>query len=140
MADVENMSPNGRVYSESGVKSRTKQSDALSSDVNSIVARHVAHKVPLPEGQRFTYGDFSDIESYHDCANRVKLAEREFMQLPASLRKHVHNDVGELLELVYDPSRRQELEAMGLVPGHVPAAAEPSEPVVEPVVDGPVDT
>lgn len=123
-------SPNGRVYSESGVRSMTKQSDALMSDVNGIVARHVAHKLPLPEGQRFSYGNFSDIGSFHECHERVRQAEIEFSKLPASVRKHCHNDPGEFIQMVFDPSRRPELEKLGLVEGHVPAAAD--VPVVEP--------
>lgn len=112
-----------RVYSDPGVKSMTKQSDALMSDVNGIVARHIAHKVPLPDGQRFSYGDFSDIGSFHDCHERVRQAQNEFMRLPASVRKHCHNDPGEFIEMVYDPSRRAELVELGLVEGHVPPAA-----------------
>lgn len=112
-------SPHGRVYSESGIKSLTKQSDALNSDVNSIVARHIAHRIPLPQATSARYGDFSGIRDYHEALNRVNAMNDSFSKLPANVRKHCHNDPGEFLDLVYDTSRREELELLGLVPKNV---------------------
>lgn len=126
--------PHGRVQQAGGGVSLTKQSDALHSDVNSIVARHVAHRVPLPSGEHYSYGDFSDFDSFHDAANRVKAAEDSFAKLPANVRKHCNNDPGEYLRLVYDPARRVELEELGMVPVQAPqdapAAAKPDVPAV----------
>lgn len=132
---VENFgSPNGHVYSETGVQSKTKQSDALTSDVNSIVARHIAHRIPFPDGMsRAMYGDFSDIGDFHSAVSRVRRMEDTFSRLPAHVRKHCHNDPGEFLAMVYDESRVDELVKLGLVPEVV----KPAEPVVvdDPVVD-----
>lgn len=125
--------PNGRVFSEPGKKSRTKQADALNSDVNTIVARHVAHRIPLPPGGvNYSYGDFSDFQSFHDSANRVKAAEQSFSMLPASVRKHCHNDPGEYLDIVFNPERRAELEKLGMqavqAPQEAPEAVKPEDP------------
>lgn len=123
-----------RVYNPSGERSRTKQSDALISDVNSIIARHVAHSIPLPDGSRASYGDFSDIGSYHECYDRVKRMQATFSKLPADVRKLCHNDPGEFLELLNDPGEhRPMLEKIGLVAPLVEERAPeaPEAPVVD---------
>lgn len=122
----------GAVHPEGG-RVMTKQSMAAESDVNQIVSRHVAHGLPfLPDG-RARYGDFSSYGSYHDSLDAVRAAEDEFLKLPAAVREHCQNDVGRFLELVFDPSRRAELEKLGLVEGAAPEAAPPATP---PPVEG----
>lgn len=132
----------GVVHPEGG-RVMTKQSMALESDINQIVARHVAHGVPFPAGLNPTYGDFSDHDGYHAALSDVMRAQHEFSRLPAAVREHCQNDPGEFLRMVYDPSRRGELEKLGLVEAAAPAAAPPADssgapevvpPVVAPVV------
>lgn len=139
MPELEGNSPHGHVYSEAGVKSRTKQSDALNTDVNSIVARHIAHRIPLPDGgAHYKYGDFSTGASYHDLASRLREIEGSFEKLPAHIRKHCHNDPGQFLDIVYDPQRRGELEELGLVSAQAPQdAPDAAKPVEADVADGP---
>lgn len=116
-----------------------KQSMAMESDVNQIVARHVAHSVPFPEGTRARYGDFTGLSDFHDALNRVQAAEREFEALPAAVRELCGNDPGEFLRLVFDPAGRADLVELGLVGAAVPPAADVVPPVVPLVVVPPVE-
>lgn len=119
-----------RVVPDLGTESLTKQSMAQESDINQIVARHIAHGTPLFVDGRATYGDFSGFLDYHGSLNAVMRAQDEFNSLPAAVREHCQNDPGKFLELVYDPSRREELVALGLVDLAVPAGA-PAPPAPE---------
>lgn len=119
--------PRERVTFAGGGKLMTKQSMALESDVNTIVARHIAHGIPFPVSGRASYGDFFGVTDYHEALDRLKLAEDEFGRLPAGVRDYCENDPGVFLNLVYDGSRRDELVKLGLVPAAIPADA----PVVE---------
>lgn len=116
-----------RVVHPEGGRLMTKQAQAMDTDINAIVARHVAHGAPFFPDGRATYGDFSGVGDYHSALNRLKSAQDEFGQLPAAVRDHCRNDPGEFLSMVYDPERRPELEKLGLVEAAVPAAAPRAE-------------
>lgn len=125
------------VFAPEGGRVMTKQSDALASDINSIVARHVAHRIPLPVSGNARYGDFSDGRSYHEMASRLREVEGSFSRLPADIRKHCGNDPGNFLDMVYNPERVGELEKLGLKEAQKPVAVVvpvPEEPgiVAEP--------
>lgn len=134
--------PRVRVVHPEGGRVMTKQSDALKTDVNHILERWVSHGQVPRGGGNPTYGDFSQGLDFHAALSQVRVAEEHFERLPAHIRKHVHNDPGEFLDLVMDEARRPELEELGLVPELVPAAiapvpAEPAVPgVPEPVAEG----
>lgn len=113
-----------------GGRLMTKQAQALETDINQIVARHVAHGVPFPVDGRAGYGDFSGAVDYHGSLNAVLEAQREFAQLPAAVRDHCKNDPGEFLDLVYDPARQAELVELGLVPAAIPVGAPGAEVAV----------
>ncbi len=107
-----------RVSHPSGGPVLVKLAEQDSTDVNLImdswihagaaVAGHMNKNV----GQ---YGDFSSGLDYHTAMNAVKEADAYFMCLPPKVRSHVDNDPGKLLDLVYDPERRDELVELGLV-------------------------
>lgn len=107
----------------------TKQSDALATDVNTIMQRWIAHGTP-PGGPAMhaSYGDFSNVDDYHTSLNKLREAQQSFEALPAAVRKHVQNDPGKFLEMVYDPDRRGELEQLGLIPEQAPEDAPPATP------------
>lgn len=112
-------------------ESRTRQADALASDINAIMDRYVHHGVlPSQNAARPRYGDFSSGLDYHAALLKVQSAEDEFMALPAHVRRYVDNDPGRFLELVHDPERRDELVELGLVEEQLPA--EPAEPDPQP--------
>lgn len=119
--------PRFRVTADPVGPSLTKQAMALETDINAIVARHIAHGVGFPAGGPANYGDFSDSLSYHDALNSLREAEQSFGMLPAAVRDFCDNDPGKFLDLVFDPAKRADLEKLGLVP-----AAVPVPPVVAP--------
>lgn len=118
-----------RYYNPSGGVSMTRQSDALEADVNRIMEKWMATGMVRGTSQQARYGDFTGIEDFHTCLNRMQEAEEAFMQLPAKIREYCSNDPGQFLELVYDENRVSELEALGLLESEKPEAARP---VVEP--------
>lgn len=131
------MSERIRVTAPEGGRVVTKQSMALESDVNAIVARYVQFGT-LPvggNGGRPMYGDFSDSMSLQEAMDRVIQAQSQFQALPAHIRDYCRNEPGRFLDLVFDPERRPELEKLGLVEMAVPEKAllvrleAPLEPV-----------
>lgn len=115
----------------------TKQADALKSDINTIMARWIAHGTP-PSGPagHAQYGDFTNVDDYHTALNKLEQARQQFQALPSAIRKHVKNDPGAFLDMVFDPERRGELEELGLVeaqaPESAPAAVVPDPPEAPP--------
>lgn len=116
---------NRRVVQPEGGRLMTKQSQALETDVNQIVARHIATKTPLPTGP-LQYGDFTNAMDFHGALTRIREAELQFNRLPAHIRRHCNNDPGQYLDLVFDPDRVGELELLGLVDAQKPEAAQPA--------------
>lgn len=104
--------------------SLTRQAHASETDVNSIMKKylssglwaHVARQPPR-------YGDFSSGLEYHEALNKIRAAEEVFEELPSKVRNYVQNDFGKLLDLVYDPARRDELRELGLLPPEAGAVA-----------------
>ncbi len=121
----------GRVRHPGGGVSRTRQADALASDVNSIVERYVVHGIVDQAPGTARYGDFSTGLDYKTALDRIAQAEAQFQDLPAHIRGHVQNDPGAFLDLVFDPARRPELEELGLVPGQDPTIADPAPVAAE---------
>lgn len=114
-----------RVVAPEGGDMMTKQSMALESDINHIVSRWIHHgQVPRAVSSTPMYGDFSSFDSFHEAANLVLAAEADFARLPAHVRDHCKNDPGLFLDLVYDPERRPELEALGLVAAALPVVVQ----------------
>lgn len=124
-----------RVIPDVGGPSLTKQAMAEQCDINAIVARHVAHRIPLPEGAP-TYGDFTDIGSYQDCLTRVQSARDEFFRLPADIRKYCDNNPGKFLDLVFTEEGRKKFKEMGMSDLVVPEAAKPPPQASTPPASG----
>lgn len=137
--------PRRRRAHRGGGVSRTKQADALKSDVNAIMARWTSTgTVPVRTGNPL-YGDFSSGDDYFAALNKVRAAQSEFDALPAHIRKHCDNDAGRFLELVFDPARHEELVELGLAEAQDPtvpddqvegAAAEAAESEGESAPEG----
>lgn len=107
-----------RVCHPSGGPVLVKRGEQDLTDVNLIMdswihaGAAVAGHMNMKAGQ---YGDFSSGVDYHTAMSQVKEADAYFMSLPPKVRNHVDNDPGKLLDLVYDPERREELVELGLV-------------------------
>lgn len=105
--------------------SKTKQSFAEESDINTIVMRF-GLTGKLPENVRVPqYGDFIEAGTYQESLNFVIAAEESFMKMPAHVRARFHNDPGAFLEFVGNSENRAEAEKLGVV---VPKAP-PETPV-----------
>lgn len=105
-------------------KSLTKQSLGEETDINYIVAKFISSgSLDAFNRREARYGDVSGVGDYMECLNRVLSAEDAFNSLPAEVRAHCQNDVVNFLELVHDPTRVEELRALGLLPpGETPPA------------------
>lgn len=121
-------------YHPQGGKLMTKQADKDSCDINSIMKKYTETGVHPVSAQEPYYGDFSDSPSYHEGMDAIASAQQTFERLPSHVRKHVHNDPGEFLDLVNDPDRRDELVSLGLATHQIPAkkAEKAPEPPKEP--------
>lgn len=109
--------------------SRTVQSEKQSCDINFIVAQyrrtgvlpHMAARMPV-------FGDVSDVGDFREAIERVEATKAWFAKLPAKVRGRFENDPVELMDAVGDPSRFEELQALGLFGPKVDAAKLEAEP------------
>lgn len=123
-----------------GGREMTKQSHALETDINQLLARWLTTGQINVTAKEPTYGDFSGVGDYHDAMNRVIAAQEEFNALPAQLKKACGQDPGILLEMMKDPDQREELEKLGLAkaktPAETPVAPEaPETPEAPPAAE-----
>ncbi len=114
-----------RVFHPSGGPVLVKRAEQDSTDVNLIMdswihaGAAVAGHMNPGTGR---YGDFSSGLDYHAALSAVSEAQGMFMTLPPKIRSYVDNDPGKLLDLFFDPERREECERIGLVSPKVDAA------------------
>ncbi len=131
-----------RVPTDVGERSRTKQSMQEECDINAIMRRYVSTGILEHQAmQAPRYGDFSNADDYLAAVNKVKAAQARFDALPSEVRDHVGNEPAELLRMVYDPERREEMVQLGLLPEpeeDPPEVVEPVKPA-EPVPAGTED-
>lgn len=117
--------------------SRAKQSFRQETDINSIMAKYHATGM-LERVNRAVprYGDFSSVDDYQGCLDKIQEADRQFNELPSAVRDHVDNDPAEFLRMALDPEREQELRDLGLLPigevPEVPPGVDPKEVRVAP--------
>lgn len=99
------------------------QSQKDEADINTIV-RNFGLTSMLPQGVRLpTYEDFTEcVEDYGSALRAVMDAEREFMKLPANMRKELDNDPQRFLEFVNTPGNEAKLREWGLLPPAPPAS------------------
>jgi len=121
-----------RVQHPGGGRIMVKKAEHELANINSIMAKWITTGVVPVSGQEPSYGDFTNVEDYHSAMNQIKAADEDFLALPPHIRKHVRNDVGEFLDMVFDPERRGELEELGLAPTQAPEAAPPAAEAPEP--------
>lgn len=110
--------------------SRTRQADAIGSDINDIV-KEFGLTGQLPTNISFpTYQDFTDaVEDYQTALNVVRDAQDAFLQLPAEVRAKFANDPQKLLQFVSEEKNYAQAKAWGLL---VPEAATPATPAATP--------
>lgn len=128
-----------RILTEVGSVSRTKQAFKEDTDINAIMRKYLATGLLTHQARvEPRYGDFSSSVDYLTALNMIKDAQDRFMELPSKVRSYFQNDWGKLLDCVYDPSRRKEVEDLGLIPpSGVVAGGSLDEKKVENVVAEP---
>lgn len=81
-----------------GSESKVQQHLGVEVDVNTIMRRHgISGSLPLGPATG-VYGDFTDISDYESAVERVRGAEKRFMELPAEVRERFKNDPGLLIK------------------------------------------
>lgn len=118
--------------------SMTKQSEVANSDIHAIMAKYFSGVLVDFNQRDARYGDFTTGGDLLECLNRVREAERAFMELPSEVRDYVDNDPSAFLDLVYDPSRAAECEALGLVPRAPEGAAAAAPAAAAAAIAAPV--
>lgn len=99
-------------------------------DINTIVERFgltgmLPQVIALPQS-----GDFTGIFDFQSAMNTVRLAQEQFMALPAKMRARFHNNPQELLVFLEDDENRPEAEKLGLVKP-VEKPTPPQEPTAK---------
>ena len=118
-----------RVQKEFKKPSRTKQADRQTSDINYIMKRYggisniPAGSVPL------NYYDTVGAPTYEEALMIVSRGKDAFNSLTAVQRAHFDNDPVKFLQLMDDPSRKEEAISLGILKAPAgskePAAKEP---------------
>lgn len=112
--------------------SRTKQSDADAADINKILERY-QRTGQLPEMIKSEprYGDFSDAPSFLEASQIVLLAQTQFENLDAHVRKRFQNDPYQFLDFASNPDNASELVKLGLA-SEIPSSnpSTPSQPEI----------
>ena len=111
-------------------ESKTEQSHMAALNVNKIVAKYQkTGLLPNRQGKEPMYGDFTGIEDFHTCQNRIAQAKTDFMSLPSDIRERFHNDPGELVQFINDPDNIEEARELGLLPYQEATPAEGNEKI-----------
>lgn len=107
--------------------SKTLQSDAAAADINNILSRYIkTGQLPDMIKENPRYGEFADVPTYQESLNVVILAQEQFANLDASVRRRFSNDPALFLEFAANPANMKEMVKMGLATEAVtPAPVEP---------------
>lgn len=98
-------------------ESLTRQSDKDACDINFIVNNFLKNNVLTHVNPSSpNYGDFSDYGDLRSSLEKLSNVEEFFSNLPSSIRYKFGNDFVNFYEFASDPSNRDELVSMGLVP------------------------
>lgn len=113
--------------------SMTKQEFKDECDINQIMKRYeVTGEIRHVNSREGTYGDFTDVKSYHDAQNIVLEANAFFADLPATVRDRFGNDPAKMLAFLEDGKNRDEAIELGLVKRPEPEAPAQKVEIVNP--------
>lgn len=132
MAGFVDDDPRARRPHPAGGESRTRQSDALETDINAIVAKYRATGIVPQAPGTARYGDFASGLDYKTALDKVKAAEADFWDLPVEIRNECQNDPGVFLDKVMNPVTHDELVEQGLDEGRDPTLPDPNAVVEAP--------
>lgn len=106
-------------------KGLTKQSDAKDCDINAMFKRY-ERTGQLPEMivRQPRYGDFSDVPTYQEALDIVRMAQEQFDALDVNVRNRFENDPAKFLAFVTDDKNYDEAVKMGLIKPEIVAAKQ----------------
>lgn len=122
-------------------RTRTKQSEAKATNINTIVAQYDRTGLLPQDGREALYADVADAPDYRTALDLIKQAEELFMGIPAAVRARFENDPAVFLDWTSDPDNRSEMVEMGLIEKPepvVPPVVPPATPAVVPAAEPPV--
>lgn len=108
--------------------SMTRQADAESCDINTIMKRYEKTGVLPPYTSPGFFADVSALGDFHVVTDTVAKVTAVFEQLPAALRSEFGNDVAEFVNWATDPQNAGELKS--LIDGAEKAPVVPAPEVV----------
>jgi len=113
-------------------KDVTKQSFSAECNINTIMAKYArTGLIEHVSKRQGNYGDFSNVQNYHDSINQVNAAHDMFYELPSALRKRFSNDPGSFIDFVSDPNNIEEMRSLGLLEPVKVDTVVPLDPVRE---------
>lgn len=94
--------------------SLTVQADAEDADINVIVHRF-GLTGEMPVGMRVPqYQDYEGVFDFRTAQEQILYAQREFMSMPAEVRRRFENNPQVFLEFAADPANVDAMVEMGL--------------------------
>lgn len=113
---VRNAYDRKRVQVKTEGPSRTKQSEAKSTDINRIMKRYQQTGVLNEVNElRAVYADVSNIGDFREAQEFISQVQQEFLDLPAKIRDRFKNDPGSLIDFLSDDNNREEALQLGLI-------------------------
>lgn len=115
-------------------KIRTLQSFKKDADINFIMKKYrETGLLPVPQNRQPFYGDFTKAGDFMSNLNKIILAKKYFLKLPASTREFFNNDPSTMLDWLVDEKNNDKAVELGLRPKPAvpekPAEQSPAGPV-----------
>lgn len=117
-----------RVKFNTSGKKRVDQSYKKQCDINNIMKKYEKTGLITHTKENPMWGDFSNVDSYHESLNQVIKAKEAFATLSAKLRNRFDNDPAKLIAFLEDPANQEEAIKLKLIK----APPAPKEPAKEP--------
>lgn len=126
--------PKVRIVANHKADGRTKQSFREESEIKNIIKRYQrTGLLDFKNEHAASYGEFSSMD-FHEAMNIVVRGTEMFSDLPSDVRKKLKNDPAEFVDVVTNPARQAEAQALGLIKA---PATKPSQPAPEAIVPAP---
>lgn len=98
-----------------GSEKLTESSGKEASLISNILKRFTVEDLAQQqEDLKLSYGDATAFADYQGSLNLVLEVEEKFATLPAELREKFDNDAALYVDMINDPDKKEELEAMGI--------------------------
>lgn len=108
--------------------SLTQQSLEGETNINNIVKKY-KQTGELPPTKQGFYGDVSNIPSYQQAVDIVRVGDTAFRSLPAKVRAEFNNDPGAMIEWLQNEQNRPRAIELGLIEGDT--SIKPQSPEIQ---------